>query len=125
MHPYEITKFVQAGIGLIHLRPETIKYLLGFIIEKLDQNIVFIFEIQVDSAVGDPGDPGNLGNSRLVKSLSGKNLNSRFKDLVIFIIFFYPVNDGPPYCLLFLYQIMNEYSFIIYQNLFIYVKHKF
>ena len=96
MHPYEIAKFVQAGIGTIHLRPETIKYLLCFIIEKLDQNIVFILKIQIDGAVGDLGDFGNLGNSRLMKSMSGKNLNSRFKDLVIFIIFFYPVNDGPP-----------------------------
>ena len=125
MHPNEITKFVQARIGTIHLRPETIKYLLGFIIEKLDQNIVFIFEIQIDGAVGDPGYFGNLGNGRLMKSMSGKNLNSRFKNLVIFIIFFYPVNDEPPYCVPFLDQQMNEYSFIIYQNLFIYVKHKF
>ena len=102
MHPNEIAKFVQAGIGAIHLRPETIKYLLGFIIEKLNQNIVFIFEIQIDGAVGDAGFFANLSNSRLVKSMSGKNLYSRFKDLVIFIIFFYTVNDGPPYWALFL-----------------------
>jgi hypothetical protein len=96
MHPNEIAKFVQAGIGTIHLRPETIKYLLGFIIEKLDQNIVFILEIQINGAVGDPGYFGNLGNGRLMKSMSGKNLDSRFKDLVILIIFSDPINDGPP-----------------------------
>jgi hypothetical protein len=96
MHPNEIAKFVQAGIGPIHLRPETIKYLLGFIIKKLDQNIVFILEIQINGAVGDPGFFGNLGNGRLVKSLSGKNLNRRLKNLMIFMIFFDSVNDRPP-----------------------------
>ena len=95
MHPNEIAKLVQAGIGPIHLRTETIKYLLGFIIEKLDQNIVFILEIKIDGAVGDAGFFGNLGNGRLMKSLSGKNLDSRFKNLVIFMIFFDPVNDRP------------------------------
>jgi hypothetical protein len=101
MHPNEIAKFVQTRIGTIHLRPKTIKNLFGFIIEKLDQNIVFIFEIQIDGAVGDLCYFGNLGNGRLMKSMSGKNLNSGFKDLVILIIFFNPVNDGPPNGVLF------------------------
>ena len=123
MHPNEIAKFVQAGFGPVHLRTETIKYLLGFIIKKLNQNIVFILKIKIDGAVGDPGYFGNLGNGRLMKSVSGKNLDRRFKDLVIFIIFFDPVNDGPPW-FTFLDSLMNECSFIIYQNLFICVKHK-
>jgi hypothetical protein len=96
MHPNKIAKFVQAGIGTIHLRPETTKYLLGFIIKKLNQNIVFILKIKIDGAVGDACFFGNLGNGRLVKSLSGKNLDSRFKNLVIFMIFFDPVNNRPP-----------------------------
>jgi len=89
----------------------------------LHQNVIFIFEIKIDGAVGDPGFFGDLGNGRLMKSVSGKNLDRRFKDLVIFIIFFDPVNDGPP-SVTFSDPLMNESSFIIYQNLFVCVKHK-
>jgi hypothetical protein len=59
----------------------------------LNQNIILIFEIQIDGAIGNSGFFGDLGNGRLMKTLSGKNLNSRFKDLIIFVVFFYPVND--------------------------------
>jgi hypothetical protein len=90
----------------------------------LDQNIVFILEIKIDGAVGDAGFFCNLGNGRLVKSLSGKNLDSRFKDLVIFMIFFNPIRSCPHFAIL-SRAIMNECSFIFYQNLYASVKQKF
>ena len=103
----EIAQFIRTGIRTVQFFSERTKHLFGFIIEKLDQNIVFIFEIQIDGAVGDLCYFGNLGNGRLMKSMSGKNLNSRFKDLVILIIFFNPVNNGPPKWCTFL-KLTNE-----------------
>jgi hypothetical protein len=90
----------------------------------LDQNIVFILEIKIDGAVGDAGFFGNLGNGRLMKSLSGKNLNRCLKNLMIFVIFFDPIR-GCPHLAILSKAIMNECSFIIYQNLCGSVKHKF
>lgn len=92
---HQVAQFVQAGLGPIDRLPETFKYLFGPKAEKLNQNVVFIFKIQVNGAVGDPGFFGNLGNGGLMKSLSGKNLNRRLKDLMIFMIFFDPVRGCP------------------------------
>jgi hypothetical protein len=91
----KIPKFIQAVLSPIDLLTEGFKNLFGPKTEKLNQDVVFIFEIQVDSAVGDPGFFCNLGNGRLVKSLSGKNLNRCLKNLMIFMIFFDPIRGCP------------------------------
>jgi hypothetical protein len=59
-----------------------------------------------------------------MKSLSGKNLNRRLKNLMIFMIFFDAIR-GCPHLAILSKAIMNECSFIYYQNLFPHVKHKF
>jgi hypothetical protein len=60
--------------------------------EKLNQNIVFVFKIQVDGAVSHSGFFCDLRNGRLMKPLSRKNPNCSFKYLMIFIILFYPIS---------------------------------
>jgi hypothetical protein len=57
---------------------ESIKYLLGFIAEKLDQDIILVFEIEIDGAVGNARCLCNLGNGGLKKTLLGKYFDSGF-----------------------------------------------
>jgi hypothetical protein len=54
----------------------------------VDQDIIFILEIQVDGSVGNPRLFGNLGNCRLEKALLGKDLNCRFQNTIVFIVIF-------------------------------------
>ena len=93
--PDEIAKFFQTVVRFFDRRPEAIKHLFGSVAEKLHQNVIFIFEIKIDGSVGHSGLFGNLGNGRLVKSMSGKNLNRRLKNLMIFMIFFDLVRGCP------------------------------
>jgi hypothetical protein len=62
MSPNKATKFVQAVIGLVDGRPESIEHLFGSVVEKLDQNIVFIFEIKIDGTIRHTCLSGDLGN---------------------------------------------------------------
>jgi hypothetical protein len=96
MSPDEIAQFIQTIVRLVDLLPETIKYLSGFVTEKLYQNIVFIFEIQIDSTISHAGFPGNLGHGRLVKTLTGKHLHRRLQDKMILVIFIFFIDFTPP-----------------------------
>ena len=62
MSPNQISKFINGVVGLIHLFPETAENLFGLMIEKLNQNIIFIFEIEIDGAVSHTGFFGDLSN---------------------------------------------------------------
>jgi hypothetical protein len=62
MTPNKATQFVMAAIGLVDGRPKPIKNLLGSVIEKLDQDIVFIFEIKIYGTIRHTGLSGDLGN---------------------------------------------------------------
>ena len=84
---------------------------LGFEIEKIEQNIVFILKIEIDGAVRDTRFPRDLRNGRLKKTLFGKHLDSRFKDAPVFIVCFpFRIDDTPPEEQK--TPLMNEYSFI-------------
>lgn len=110
--PDKVAQFVQTVVSLIDGSAESIKNLLGPVVEKLHQNIVFVFEIKINGAVCHAGLSSDLSNRRLVKALAGKDFYGRFQDEMIFIVFFFSVDFGPPVsetrsCK------MNECSFII------------
>ena len=96
MPPDEVSQFVQAVVGLIDGGAKSVKNLLGPVVEKLHQNIVFILEIEIDGAIGNAGLSGDLGNGRLVKPLTGKYLDGRFQDTMILIIFLFFIDFEPP-----------------------------
>jgi hypothetical protein len=62
MSTNKIAKFINGIVGSVNFLSEASKNLSGFIAEKLNQNIIFVFEIKIDRAVSDPGFPGNLRN---------------------------------------------------------------
>jgi len=76
MTVYQILKFINRIIRLIYMFSESFKYLFGFIAEKLNQNIILVFEIEIDGAVGNSRCLCNLGNGGLKKTLLGKYFDS-------------------------------------------------
>ena len=62
MSTNKIAKFINGIVGSVNFLSEASKNLSGFIAEKLNQNIIFVFEIKIDRAVSDPCFPGNLRN---------------------------------------------------------------
>jgi hypothetical protein len=80
MAPNKAAQFVMAAIGLVDGRPKPIKNLLGSVVEKLDKDIVFIFEIKIYGTIRHTGLPGYLGNGGLVKTLAGKHFYSGFQN---------------------------------------------
>jgi hypothetical protein len=96
MTPNKAAQFVMAAIGLVDGRPKSIKNLLGSVVEKLYQDIVFIFEIKIYGTIRHTGLPGDLGNGRLVKALAGKHFYSCFQDEMILVIFDYFIDFRPP-----------------------------
>jgi hypothetical protein len=63
-----------------------VKHLLGFKLKKLNQDIILIFKIKIDSAVGNPGLICDLSDSGFIKTLLGKNLDSSLENTVVFIL---------------------------------------
>ena len=55
----KVAKPVTGIVRLVDRFPEPIKYLFGLIAEKLNQNIIFIFKIEINGPVSDPGFLGN------------------------------------------------------------------
>jgi hypothetical protein len=92
----QVSKLINGILGLIHLFSETSKNLLGFVIEELNQNIIFIFEIQIDGAISHAGFFGDLSNGRLKESVFGKYLDSRLEYAMVFIVFSTLFIDGEP-----------------------------
>jgi hypothetical protein len=58
----QVTKFIYSGICLVNFLSEAGKNLSGLVTEKLNQDIFFIFKIQIDRTIGNPRFPCNLGN---------------------------------------------------------------
>ena len=81
---------------MVDFRSEPFKNLFGFVLKKIDQDVVFIFEIQVDGTISHAGFPGDLGNSWLIKPLSRKHLHRRFQDKMIFVIFIFFIDFSLP-----------------------------
>jgi hypothetical protein len=84
----EISEFFDGVTGAVDFFPKTLKGLFGLEIKKLNQNVVFVFEIQIYGTVGDTGFFGDLRNGRLVVSLAGEHLYGSFQDASIFVVFF-------------------------------------
>jgi hypothetical protein len=95
MPPDEIAQFIQTVVRFFNLSSEPNKHLLGSVAEKMHQNVIFIFEIKIDGTVGHPCLFGDLGNSRLVKTLARKYLYGRFQNEMIFIIFIILTDVAP------------------------------
>ncbi len=96
MSPDQVSKLVNGILGLVHLFSETSKNLLGLVIEELNQNIIFIFEIQIDGAISHAGFFGDLSNGRLKETVFGKYLDSRLEYPTVFIVFSAFLIDGAP-----------------------------
>lgn len=94
MAPNKIAQFIDSGLRLVNLFTKAGKDLPGFVIEEMDQNVIFIFEVKVNGPIGDTGRPGNLGYGRLMETGLGEYGDRRFQDAMIFIIFSFG-NDGP------------------------------
>jgi hypothetical protein len=79
--------------------------------EELNKNVVFIFKIKIDGAIGDTRLFGNLRYRGLVEALVGKYFYGSFEYAVIFVIVFFFTADGSPPGSV---RILNECSFIQY-----------
>lgn len=110
MPPNEVSQFIDGGLRVIDLFTKAGKDLARFVIEKMDQNVIFIFKVKIDGPIGDTGGPCNLRYGRFVETGLREYRDCRFQDPVIFIIFGFGSDGLPlgwrpnPY--------MNEYSFI-------------
>lgn len=62
MSPNQVAKFIHSGVRTVDLFSEAAKSLSGFITEKLNQDIFFIFEIKINGTVRNPGFLCDLGN---------------------------------------------------------------
>ena len=80
-------QFVPGIIRLVYLFPEPPEHLFGFIPEEVHHDIFFIFEIKIDGPIGHTSFSGYFGNGRLMISVAGKHLDSRFENAVVFIVF--------------------------------------
>jgi len=83
----QVPEFIYSSICSVHFLSEAGENLSGFITEKLNQDIVLVFEVQIDGPIGHTGFSGDFGNGRLMISVPGKYLDGRFEDAVVFIVF--------------------------------------
>jgi hypothetical protein len=60
MLAYEIPQFIYGVVRLVDFFPQPAKRLLGPETEKMNQNVIFIFEIKVDGAICNSGFFGDL-----------------------------------------------------------------
>jgi hypothetical protein len=56
----KIPQFVDSIVCFVDFFPEATKNLLGLVTEKLNQDIILIFEIKIDSTIGNFCFPGDL-----------------------------------------------------------------
>jgi hypothetical protein len=85
--PDQVSKLFNGIFGLVHLFSEATENLLVLIIEKLNQDIVFVLEIEIDGAIRHTGFFGNLGNGGLKETVLGEYLDCRFEYAMVFIVF--------------------------------------
>jgi hypothetical protein len=83
----EVSQLLDGTAPAIDFFPEAFENLLGFVFEKLNQDIILVFEVQINGPVGHSSFFGNFGNGRLMISVAGKHLDGRFEDAVVFIVF--------------------------------------
>lgn len=90
----QVAKLVHGIFGLADFFPEQVENLFGLVGKKLHQDVVLIFEIQINRPVRYTGFPCDLGNRGLKKSLICKHLDGSFKDAMIFVTVFIPGTDS-------------------------------
>jgi hypothetical protein len=86
--PDEVSQLLDGTATAIDFFSEALENLLGLVFEKLNQDIVLVFEVQIDGPIGHTSFSGDLGNGRLMISVTGKHLYGRFENAVVFIVFF-------------------------------------
>jgi hypothetical protein len=84
----QIAQFADGRLGTIDLLAEALKNLLGLVAEELNQDIVLVFEIEIDRSVGDPRLTGDLGDRGLKITLPRENLDGSFQNAVVLVVFF-------------------------------------
>jgi hypothetical protein len=62
MSTNKIAKLINGIVRSVNFLPEASKNLSGLVAEKLNQDIIFVFEIKIDRAVSDPCFSGDLRN---------------------------------------------------------------
>ena len=67
--------------------PETFENLPCFVFVKLNQDVIFVLEIEIDGAIRHTGFFGNLGNGGLKETVLGEYLDCRFEYAMVFIVF--------------------------------------
>lgn len=87
-------QLINGIVRTVDIFSKTIENLFGLVTEKMRQNIILVFKVQVDGAVGDAGFFRNLCNGRLVESLLRKYFYGRFQNAVILVIVFTFGIDG-------------------------------
>jgi hypothetical protein len=87
MSPDQVSKLFNGIFSLVHLFPEAPENLLGLVIEELNQDIIFVLEIEIDGAIRHTGFFGNLGNGGLKETVFGEYFDCRFQYAMVFIVF--------------------------------------
>ena len=82
----EVLKLIGGMFRFLNYLPESVENLLGFVAEKLQQDVVLVFEVQIDGTVGHPGLPGNRRDGGFIEPLLRENLDRRLKDTVVFVV---------------------------------------
>jgi len=93
----QIPKFIHRRIGIVHRLSELLEHVFCFVAEKLNEDIVFVFEVQIDRAVCNTGGSGDLRDGCLMEALVGENVYRCVQDAMVFVtvpVFFR--DDSPP-----------------------------
>jgi hypothetical protein len=105
----QILQLVLGRVTFFNRFAKPVKNLFGFIPKELNQDIVLVFEVQINGSIRDTRFFGNLGDGRLKESLLGKYLDGRLENPMILIVeFLFGINGTRSL----LNQFMNECSFI-------------
>jgi hypothetical protein len=96
MHPNQASQFFFGGCRFADGLPKTLEDLTGFVLVKLNQDIVLVFEVEVNGAIRYARLLGNLGNRRLKKTLLGKYRNGGIENTLVFGPIFLFRDDGEP-----------------------------
>ena len=107
----KIAQLINGGLCMVDFFAKARENLAGFVIEKMDQDVIFIFKVEVNCSISNSSRPCNLRYGRFMETGFCKYGDRRFQDAMIFIIFSFGTNGvspsaGSPN------PYMNEYSFI-------------
>ena len=84
---HEVPQLLEGATPAIDFFSEALENLLGFVFEKLDQDIVLVLKVQIYGPIGHTSFSGDFSNGRLMVSVPGKHLDGRFENAMVFIVF--------------------------------------